>query len=225
MRAATASRIVPALVLAPVLVAAVLLVAGYGLAVGVGLIVGLILGAGVGLVGVLWLRGGAYRSITLGSTHSFGTSGVGGPSDLPDWVHDGARVQGVDASPLRRVLVVRQQATAGGVTIEVLTLELRALGGVLAATASIEPPTGPLGPFARASVTDDVGSAYTAAATPGGSGGPFVTRLEVRFAPAPPLTAKRLELRIEEFVDPFPNHRLGAVTGPWVFTIALAAQR
>lgn len=71
-------------------------------------------------------------------------------------------------------------------------------------------------------MTDDVGSAYTAAATPGGGSGPFATRLEIRFAPAPPPTAKQLELRIEEFVDPFPNHRLDAVTGPWVFAIAFA---
>jgi hypothetical protein len=210
-------------VLALVVVAAVLLVAGYGPAVGVGLIVGLFLGAGVGLVGVLWLHGGPGRSITLGSSYLVGTSGTGGPPDVPDWVHDGARVQAVDASPLRRVLVVRQQATASGVTIEVLTLELRGLGGVLAATASAEPPTGPPGPFARASVTDDVGGTYAAAATPGG-GGPFMRRLEVRFAPAPPPTARRLELRIEEFVDPFRNHQRGAVTGPWVFTISLADQ-
>jgi hypothetical protein len=60
------SRIVPGLVLAVVVVAAVLLVAGYGLAVGVGLIVGLLVGASVGLVGVLWLRGGTGRSITFG---------------------------------------------------------------------------------------------------------------------------------------------------------------
>lgn len=205
-----------------VIVAAILLVAGYGLAVGVGLIAGLLLGAGIGLVGVLWLHGGPGRSISLGSGGSFVTSLAAGPPVLPDWVHDSARVQGVDASPLRQILTVRQQATARGVTIEVLTLELRALGGVVAATATTEPPTGPLAPFARASVTDDVGSAYTAAATPGGGSGPFVTRLEVRFAPAPPPTAKQLELRIEEFVDPFPNHRFGGVTGPWVFAIALA---
>jgi hypothetical protein len=125
---------------------------------------------------------------------------------------------------LRELLIVRQQAKVAGVTIEMLTLELRALGGVAAATATAEPPTGPLGPFVRAGATDDVGSPYTAAATQGGGSGPFVSRLEVRFAPAPPPTARRLELRIEEFVDPFPNHRPGAVTGPWVFGIALVDQ-
>ncbi len=211
MRTAATARSVPALVLALVVLAAVLLVAGYGLAVGAGLIAGLLLGAGVGLVGVLWLHGGPGRSIGLGSSYLFGTSETGGPVDLPDWVHDSVRVQGVDASPLRQVLVARQQATAGGVTIEVLTVELRELGGVLAATARADPPTGPPGPFARASVTDDVGSTYAAAATPGGGSGPFMSRLEVRFAPAPPPTARRLELRIEEFVDPFPNHGRRAV--------------
>jgi hypothetical protein len=73
-------------------------------------------------------------------------------------------------------------------------------------------------------VTDDVGSTYAAAATPGSGSGPFMTRLQVQFAPAPPPTAQRLELRIEEFVDPFPRHRLGAVSGPWVFAISLADQ-
>jgi hypothetical protein len=143
MRTAAGSRIVPVLVLVVVVVAAVLLVAGYGLAVGVGLVVGLCLGAAVGLIGVLWLHGGPGRSIGLGSSFLFETSGSSGPPDLPDWVHDGARVQGVDASRLRRVLVVRQQARAGGLTIEVLTLELRALGG------SWLPPRAPNRPRGR----------------------------------------------------------------------------
>ena len=53
------------LFLAIVIAAAGALIAGYGLAVGVGVLVGLVLGAGAGLLGSVWLVRGPGRQINL----------------------------------------------------------------------------------------------------------------------------------------------------------------
>jgi hypothetical protein len=213
---------VPLILIALVLLAAFLVVAGYGVPVGVGLFVGLALGFGVGVVGVLWLGAGPGRTVGLGSFSFASTDGVtSGPPQFPDWVGDGARAAAVEMTALRRVVAVGQVTEVEAIRIEMTALELREEGGVALAVAYTEPPDArPLGPFARISVLDDVGTSY-AAGSEGNGGSQFATRLTIRFTPAPPEAAGELTIRIEEFVNPFPGPARRQVVGPWVFVVPL----
>jgi hypothetical protein len=213
---------VPLIVIALVLLVASLVVVGYGVPVGVGLFVGVALGCGVGLVGVLWLGAGPGRTVGFGSWTFDGTDAVmSGPPQLPDWFQDGARAAAVEMTALHRVLAVGQMTEVEAIRIEVTALELREGGGVALAVAHTEPPDArSLGPFARISVLDDVGTTY-AGGSEGSGGSPFATRLTIRFAPAPPEAAGELTIRIEEFVNPFPGPARQRVVGPWVFVVPL----
>ena len=213
---------VPLIVIGIVLLAAALIVAGYGPPVGVGLFVGLALGCGVGVVGVLWLGAGPGRSIGSGSFTFDTTDRVSsGPPQFPDWFQDGARAAAVEMTTLRRIVAVGQMTEVEAVRIELIALELRAAGGVALAVAHTEPPDArSLGPFARISVLDDVGTAY-AAGSEGNGGSQFATRLSIRFTPAPPEAAGELTIRIEEFANPFPGPARRQVVGPWVFVVPL----
>jgi hypothetical protein len=213
---------VPLVVIGIVLLAASLVVVGYGVPVGVGLFVGLALGFGVGVVGVLWLGAGPGRTVGLGSwTFDKTDAMTSGPPQLPDWVQDGARAAAVEMTALRRILAVGQTTEIEAIRVEVTALELREGGGVALAVAHTEPPDArSLGPFARISVLDDVGTTYAAGSEPHG-GSPFATRLTIRFAPAPPEAAGELTIRIEEFVNPFPGPARERVVGPWVFVVLL----
>ena len=212
---------VPLVVIALVLLAASLVVAGYGVPVGVGLFVGLALGFGV-VVGVLWLGAGPGRTVGFGSwTFDKTVAVTSGPPQFPDWFQDGARAAAVEMTALHRVLAVGQMTEVEAIRIEVTALELRAGGGVAIAVAHTEPPDArSLGPFARITVLDDVGTTYAAGSEPHG-GSPFAARLTIRFAPAPPETAGELTIRIEEFVNPFPGPARERVVGPWVFVVPL----
>ena len=213
---------VPLIVIGIVLLAAALMVVGYGVPVGVGLLVGLALGSGVGVIAVLWLGARPGRTAGLGSFTFLSPDGAtSGPPEFPDWLQDGARAAAVEMTALNRVLPVGQSTEVEAIRIELTALELRAGGGVATAIAHTEPPDArPLGPFARISVLDDVGTTY-AAGTEGNGGSPFATRLSIRFAPAPPETAGELTIRIEEFVNPFPGPARERVVGPWVFVVPL----
>ena len=213
---------VPLIVIGIVLLAAALMIVGYGVPVGVGLLVGLALGSGVGVIAVLWLGARPGRTAGLGSFTFLSPDGAtSGPPEFPDWLQDGARAAAVEMTALNRVLPVGQSTEVEAIRIELTALELRAGGGVATAIAHTEPPDArPLGPFARISVLDDVGTTY-AAGTEGNGGSPFATRLSIRFAPAPPETAGELTIRIEEFVNPFPGPARERVVGPWVFVVPL----
>ena len=213
---------VPLIVIGIVLLAASLVVVGYGVPVGVGLFVGLTLGFGMGLVGVLWLGAGPGRTVGFGSwTFDKTVAVMSGPPQFPDWFHDGARAAAVEMTALHRIIAVGQMTEVEAIRIEVTALELREGGGVALAVAHTEPPDArSLGPFARISVLDDVGTTY-AAGSEGSGGSPFATRLTIRFAPAPPEAAGELTIRIEEFVNPFPGPARQQVVGPWVFVVPL----
>ena len=213
---------VPLIVIGIVLLAAALMIVGYGVPVGVGLLVGLALGSGVGVIAVLWLGARPGRTAGLGSFTFLSPDGAtSGPPEFPEWLQDGARAAAVEMTALNRVLPVGQSTEVEAIRIELTALELRAGGGVATAIAHTEPPDArPLGPFARISVLDDVGTTY-AAGTEGNGGSPFATRLSIRFAPAPPETAGELTIRIEEFVNPFPGPARERVVGPWVFVVPL----
>ena len=216
---------VPLIVIGIVLLAASLAVVGYGVPVGVGLLVGLALGCGVGAIGVLWLGAGPGRTVGSGGFTFLkadkATSGPSGPPQFPDWFQDGARAGAVEMTALRRIIAVGQTTEVEAIRIEVTALELREGGGVALAVAHSEPPDArSLGPFARITVRDDVGTAY-AAGSDGSGGSQFATRLTIRFAPAPPEAAGELTIRIEEFVNPFPGPARQQVVGPWVFVVPL----
>ena len=213
---------VPLIVIGVVLLAATRVLVGYGVPVGVGLFVGLALGFGVGLVGVLWLGAGPGRTVGSGGVTFFRTDNLtSGPPQFPDWFQDGARTAAVEMTALRRIVAVGQMTEVEAIRIEITALELREEGGVALAVAYTEPPDArPLGPFARISVRDDVGTTY-AAGSEGNGGSQFATRLTIRFAPAPPEAAGELTIRIEEFVNPFPGPARRQVVGPWVFVVPL----
>lgn len=211
---------VPGLILlALVILAAILLIAGYGVPVGVGLLAGLVLGGVIGLWSGLWLgaRSGG-RSMTIGGMNI--SQDEGSSASMPEILRDVDRVQGVDNGGLIRVIPGGAAAAAGGVTIELIALEIRSSGAVAHLAVAAEPPNGSLGPFARVAVEDDLGTAYVAAAT-GGNGSPDRLRFEVRLVPAPPTPAATLHIRVDEFLDPFPMRSLAPVVGPWTLNVDL----
>ena len=210
----------PALVLLLLVVAAAaLLVAGWGVPVGVGVFIGLVLG----FVAILAAMAIAQRS---GGSVSFASLRAASNQTEPDHAllekhgRDSMRVMGIDAGDLRRVIAVGAAVEAGGVRLELIAVELRTDGGLATLVAQTRPPIGPVGHFAEVRVSDDANTAYVAAGQ--GMGGPTATttRLEVRFAPAPPATAAILTLSIDRFVDPFPSGAI-PIEGPWRFEIRL----
>jgi hypothetical protein len=203
-----------------VILTVVLLLAGYGVPVGVGLLAGLVLGGVIGLFSGLWLGvRGRGRSMTIGSMN-ISPMQEGPSTEMPEIFRDIDRVQRVDHSGLVRVIPGGAVADTGGVTVELIALEIRAAGAVAHLAAAVEPPNGTLGSFARVAVEDDVGTAYVAAAM-GTGGSPDRMRFEVRFAPPPSTTATILRVRVDEFVDPYPMRSLAAVVGPWTLTVDL----
>jgi hypothetical protein len=216
------SRLPAFVVLGLVLIGAALLIAGYGPAVGVGVIVGLLLGLAVAIaIATMTTRGRSRRGVS-------GTwvTGLSRASSEPD--HDlimrhgreWMRVAGVDQSALRRVLGVGSSTAAAGVRLELIALEFREDGVIATLAAYTRPPVGALGHFAVASLADDVGTSYVAAAQATGSSGPETSRLDLRAAPAPPSSARALTLRFEQFADPW-GDRTAELVGPWEFRVEL----
>jgi hypothetical protein len=215
-----ASRTPTFVLLGVVLLSAALLIAGYGPAVGVGLIAGLLLGLTV-FLGFLAMNPRSRSNAV------FGTWGGGaGPAPEPAMaplerhVRDSMRVAGVDDGALRRVIALGDPVESGGVRVELIALEVREDGCVATLVAHTRPPVGSVGHFIDVTVSDERGTAYIASGQGSGGSGPGTSRQEIRFAPAPPETARTLILRIEAFVDPFPG-RAVEQHGPWEFRVAL----
>ena len=82
------------------------------------------------------------------------------------------------------------------------------------------PPTGSVGHFLEATITDDAGTVYVAFGQGSGGSSPGTTRHELRFSPAPPDAARALTVRIEQFSDPFAGSSEPLI-GLWVFRVAL----
>ena len=215
-----ASRVPAFLLLGLVFVATALLIAGYGVPVGIGVVTGLLLGAAV----ILALLGLSSRSRGSAGFVSWGSHGVS--ANQPDhelierYGRISMRVAGVDAGALRRVIPLGDTIEAGGARVELVALEMREDGGIATLVAHTRPPVGPVGHFAEVMVSDDAGTAYIASGQGMGGSSPGTCRDEIRFAPAPPESARMLTLRIEAFVDPFPG-RAVQLRGPWEFRVAL----
>lgn len=214
----TGSRLPAVTLLVLGVVAASLLVAGWGVAVRVGVFVGLVLG----LTNIIAAMAIAQRTGGSASSWLHADSSPAGPGRalLDRHGHDSMRVAGIDGGDLRRVIAVGSSFEAGGVRLELISVELRTDGGVATLVAQTRPPVGLAGPFVEVRVSDDTETTYVAAGQGMGGSGPTTTRHEVRFAPAPPAGAKVLTLSIDRFVDPFPG---GAtpIEGPWTFEIRL----
>lgn len=217
----TGSRLPALVLLVLVVVAAALLVAGWGVAVGVGVFVGLVLG----FVAILAAMAIAQRA---GGSASFSMYRAGPSSTEPDHAmlerhgRDFMRVVGIDAGDLRQVIAVGASVEAGGVRLELISVELRTDGGLATLVAHTRPPIGPAGHFVEVQVSDDAHTAYVAAGQANGGPTPTTTRHEVRFAPASPPTAEVLTLRVARFIDPFPSGAL-PIEGPWTFEVRLGA--
>jgi hypothetical protein len=208
---------IPALVLLGlVVVGAGLLIAGFGVAVGVGLLVGMLLGLVAVLAGMAITQRGT-PGVTWSSTLSAEPESE--QALIQRYGQAAARVAGVDSGDLTGVMVVGQEVDAAGVRVQLLTVELRASGGIATLVAHTKPPVGPPGHFVDVSVSDETGTEYVAAGQLTGSASPSTSRFEIRFAPGP--SASALTLRIERFHDPFIGGK-AATEGPWEFPIPLA---
>jgi hypothetical protein len=131
-------------------------------------------------------------------------------------------ISGVDIGAVRSVLPVLATAEAGGVNVQLVSVEVHEAG--LAMTFDVASHLGTLPPasMARLAVSDDAGTTYRASAQ--GQGGlPGRMRYAVIAIPTPPAAATALQVRIERFFDPFPGGRSAAV-GPWAFSISLRSR-
>ena len=201
-----------------VVVSAVLLLVGLGVAVGTGLLIGVVLGLATVGVAMVAMR----RNPSSGWTVGFSRTDDGPtPALLQEFGHAIARVADVDSGTLSSVLPIVAEATANGVRLEAIAVELRTDGGIVSLVSHTRPPVASPGHFAEVHVTDDAGTEYVAAVQGSGGSSPSTTRYELRFSPGPPAAAKELTIQITRFMDPFPETPNAPVDGPWSFTVAL----
>ena len=219
-------RLFGLLFLAIVIAAVVLLIAGYGFAVGLGALAGLILGFAAGTLGSLWLWRDSGRSVTI--------SGMAWPSERPTAelradelradelmaeMRDLSEISGVDLGTIRSVVPVLASAEAGGLAVQLVSIEHHEAGLAMAVRVHAQPGALPPASMARVVVTDDAGTPYRASAQ-GQGGSPGQVRYQVTAIPAPPPAATRLDVRIERFLDPFPGGRRATIC-PWSFSVPL----
>lgn len=204
-----------------VVVAAVLLMAGFGAPVGVGVIVGMLVGAAV-ILALIGMNPQTRSASWYGGFSSGASSGPPQPDQAAIQRHhqEWMRVAGVDSGALRRVIPVAGTVDAGGVRVELITVEMREDGGIATLVTHTRPPVGQVGHVVMVSVSDAAGTEYTASGQGSGGANVGTSRHEVRFAPAPLPATRWLTVRIDAFIDPF-----GAVAlplhGPWEFRVEL----
>jgi hypothetical protein len=220
VRAGGPFRFVGLAFLAAVVVVIVALITGYGIPVGIGALAGFVLGALAGLVGTLWLSRGAGRSMNVGgmSWSSSDSSGGMGPTQL-DQMRERSELLQIDLGPIRSVLPVLATADAGGYVVQLVAAELREAGTALILDVRSKPGSPQPGFWADVSVRDEMGTTYRAAGQTNGSGlNPM--RCAISIVPAAPSNARRLDVNVERFVDPFRGVDRAA-EGPWTFLIDL----
>ncbi|TME12518.1 MAG: hypothetical protein E6I65_03690 [Chloroflexi bacterium] len=223
VNAAGPGRFIGVAFVAIVAVAIVALLAGYGIPVGVGALAGFILGALAGLLGSLWLIRGMGRSLTFGgmSWSSSDEQGQLAPQEMTD-MREMSELLQVDLGPIRSIVPVLETSNAGGYEVQLVTAEMREGGLLMILEVRSKPGSLPAGFWADVTVHDDAGSTYRASGQNIGSG-PSPTRYLVTIAPTPPAAARRLEVVVERFMDPFPGGGRIAM-GPWAFTVELPAR-
>jgi hypothetical protein len=206
--------------LAAVVVVIVALLAGYGVPVGVGAVAGLALGLLAGLVGALWLARGAGRSMNLGGMTWSSSDQAGGilPEQL-EQMRERSELLQVDLGQIRSLIPVLATTDAGGYVIQLVAAEIREAGIAVLLDVRSKPGSPQPGFWADVTVRDEGGTSYRASGQTSGSGlNPL--RYAVSIVPAAPPNARKLDITIERFVDPFPG--VGRTTaGPWRFVIDL----
>jgi hypothetical protein len=200
----------------------VLLIAGYGVAVGVGALVGLVLGFLAGALGVMWLGRGPGRSVSFANLDwsSEDQSSDRPTADLIAEMHELTEVMTIDLGSVKSVTPVLMTVEAGGLSVELVSIEQREAG--LTMLVDVRTHLGTVAPasMARVSVGDDVGTRYRASAQ-GHGGQAGAMRYVVSVVAAFPPSATRLDISIDHFIDPFPGRGRGIV-GPWAFSAVMA---
>lgn len=203
-----------------VIAAIVALVAGYGVPVGIGALAGFILGALAGIIGALWLIRGAGRSLSLGGAtwSSADRSGEVQPIEMAQ-MRERSELLQVDLGPIRTVLPALSTVDAEGYELQLVATEVHEGGLTILVDVRSQPGSLPPGFWADVTVRDAAGTPFRASGQCNG-GAPNPMRYSIAVVPAPPAEARRLDLVIERFIDPFPG--AGRRThGPWHFVIEL----
>jgi hypothetical protein len=133
----------------------------------------------------------------------------------------------VDRSPLVHVLGIGQSQSAGGTTVECVSIEVREAGcrGLL---RTLAPGGGLYGPWSSdtaaisrvPSVDDDLGTSYTVT-MPTWTGSDRAAELLFRFAPPPPATARVLVIHAPK-VAPFALPTVERPGESWTFEIPMS---
>jgi hypothetical protein len=196
------------------------LIAGYGVAVGLGALAGLLLAFAVGLFAFFSTWRGNGQMTFGGSSGTFARFGENADLNAqPERIHDLTEILPIDLGRVRTVVPALSTSVANGFSVEMIAVELCEAGLALNLDVNVAPGLPHPASMARVSITDDVGTPYRASAQGQGSM-PSRLRITMKAIPAAPPAARVLDVRIEEFVDPFPG--MGeAVTGPWTFSITL----
>jgi hypothetical protein len=215
-------RVLGFLLIALMIVAIATLLVGYGVPVGIGALAGLLLGIFAGLLGTMWLTRSGGRSINLaGMAWSSGDVSPEASAVLATQMRELHEILEIDLGPIRSILPVLETVEAGGLEVQLVTVDLHEAGTALTVDVRVLP--GALHPqfIAQVSMTDDVGTRYRASGQTQG-GGSNRARYSIAVIPALPATARELVVRIDAFVDPF-RDATQATVGPWQFRVALPA--
>jgi hypothetical protein len=194
---------------------ALLLTGANGSSVALGIAAGLIVGLLLAVVGILFLVGS--RGGVSWSTSSR-TSAMRPDDPQLAELREMAELQSIDLGDVLEVRSVLQTAEAGGLRLQLVSVERCAAGVRLSIDVRPLPGSPAPGPFAEVMATDDVGTSYRAAVQMGGGSVPM--RFAVALVPAVPAGARRLALEIRRFYEPFGGFK--STPGPWRFEVALA---
>ena len=211
------ARMVGITILAIAVAAIALLFAGQGPVVAAGAVVGVILGAVAGMFSLLWLRGGAGRSISFDTQPLY--ADVAPDEALIAQMRDTSEVMGMDLGPVEAVRPVVFTAESGGMALQLIAIERRTAGATLRfegrGSVGVHAPMG----MPVMSVTDDIGTAYRVASE-GMGGGHLRIRFDATMAPPPAAGARQLTVNVQRFLDFDPRSRKSS-EGPWVFEVPL----
>ncbi len=190
-------------------------------------IIAAIVGVGIGALGLglaqqrLGPDGRQYSS--EGLRQRFG-SAISISADGVDRKLQDDALTGIHRSPLVRVIAVGEVQSSDGATVECISLELREGGGIgllrgYAAEASSGPrPAGATPTDPTPSIADDLGTTYRVT-MPSWTGDDRATEMVFRFAPTPPVEARRIFISAPR--TPPLSSRWMVAAARWVFEVDL----
>jgi hypothetical protein len=194
--------------------AALLLAAGNGTSVAVGLVIGLLVGLLLAVATGLFFIG-ARGGISWSSRRPAASRDpdAGALREMREM----AELSSLDLGEVRAVQSVLATSEAGGLNLQLVSLERCEAGLRASIDVRQRPGAGHPGPFAEMAASDDAGTTYRAAVQ--GGGGQTPARFIVVIVPAPPPAATELRLEISRFFEPFERRR--SQDGPWRFEVKL----